>query len=200
MKSMNRYFYLTGILFPIIAYSSILFAISQAPWFSWYHNALSDLGVHSASSIIFNSGLIISGFIYFIFSIGLINRCRSFLWRIGVILLICDAVSLMLVGVFPENIKFYHGLFAVLYFILFPVSFMFMSISLIKSVDTKFGYILIMSAILGLIPWLIPWKTIGIKGIAIPEILASLANTVPLFLFSIKSLFYHRETNVSNSN
>ncbi|MEX2689611.1 MAG: DUF998 domain-containing protein, partial [Candidatus Njordarchaeum guaymaensis] len=188
MKSIECYLYLIGILFPIIAYSSILFAISRASWFSWYLNALSDLGVYPASSTIFNLGLITSGFMYCIFSIYLINQYKNYLWRIGVLLLILNATSLMLVGVFPENVKFYHGLFALLYFMLFQVSFILLGFSLVRNSDREFGYMFIIGAIFGLMLWFIPWRSMGIIGIAIPELLASLANTIPLLLFSIKNM------------
>ncbi len=187
MRGTKCVLYYFGIVFPILAYASIFLAIYNAPWFSWYSNALSDLGVYPASSGIFNSGLIIAGLLYMIFSLSLLVERKTYLWRIGTLLLSFDAVSLMLVGVFPENVKFYHGFFALMYFILFPVSFIFMGLSMIKS-NHRTGFLFILSAILGLAIWFIPWRSIGIKGIAIPEFLASLTNTIPIISLSIKRI------------
>ena len=56
-----------GILGVVVVYPLILLAISYYPNFSWFNNALSDLGVKGISAIIFNASLIIGGALLFIF-------------------------------------------------------------------------------------------------------------------------------------
>jgi hypothetical protein len=65
---------LFGIISPILAFILISLAISQASsWFSWTGNALSDLGVHKESAVLFNSGLIIGGILSIVFAFGVMR-------------------------------------------------------------------------------------------------------------------------------
>jgi hypothetical membrane protein len=80
----NKFLLLCGIFSIIIAYSSIIFSIIISNWFSWINNALSDLGAKEPSAIIFNSGLILSGFFLILFSLSLYNFFKGLLSKIGV--------------------------------------------------------------------------------------------------------------------
>ena len=60
-----------GVLLPVVVFISIWFAMSDAPWFRWTHNALSDLGLEGVSAFFFNNGMIFGGILAFVFSIGL---------------------------------------------------------------------------------------------------------------------------------
>ncbi|MEM2555166.1 MAG: DUF998 domain-containing protein, partial [Nitrososphaerota archaeon] len=66
----NKLLLICGIISIIIAYSSIIFSIIISDWFSWKNNALSDLGAREPSAIIFNTGLILSGFFLILFSLS----------------------------------------------------------------------------------------------------------------------------------
>jgi len=67
---------LCGVIGPIIALAFIAFAIAYSPWFNWYTNALSDLGVGEAA-LIFNLGLIVGGVLTTIFAIGMMQILRK---------------------------------------------------------------------------------------------------------------------------
>ncbi|MEX0569540.1 MAG: DUF998 domain-containing protein [Candidatus Njordarchaeota archaeon] len=187
MELSSRILKLLAVLFPIVAYSAIFISIAFAPWFSWYENALSDLGAYHATALIFNGGLIVSGFIYAIYSLGLLSYFRHLMGKIGAMILLIDAISLSLVGVFPETVGRLHGLFAVLYFILFPVAFLFLGTFFLKhESNLKYCLISYLFSIIGLGVWFLPWRTWGISGIAIPEFIASLANTIYIIAITLK--------------
>ena len=50
-----------GVVAPVLGFAMIFLAIRASPWFSWTANALSDLGVSGFGSVIFNSGLAMTG-------------------------------------------------------------------------------------------------------------------------------------------
>jgi hypothetical membrane protein len=62
---------LLGIIGPLTAYIFIGLSIGLSPSFSWYRNALSDLGHAQRSNVapIFNFGLLLSGFLTTIYSV-----------------------------------------------------------------------------------------------------------------------------------
>ena len=99
----------SGLLSPIVAYTLIFSAIISAKTFSWTSNALSDLGIPDPWNnymvpLLFNTGLIISGLLFSLFAIGFILSRKSLLGKVGGVFLFLDAISLMFIGVFPENI------------------------------------------------------------------------------------------------
>lgn len=169
-----KFLLICGLFSIIIAYSSIIFSIAISNWFSWINNALSDLGAREPSAIIFNSGLILSGFFLFLFGLSLYFFFKSLLSKIGVSLFLLDSIALSMIGVFPETAGKIHLYFSIIFFVLTPISFIFLGISLILSNSKKYGLFTIIIAILMIITWIIPWRNIGVKGVAIPEFISSL--------------------------
>ena len=120
-STVNEYrkFLIFGVIGPIASLALIFADIGLSPWYSWYSNALSDLGVHPYSYL-FNGGLIFEAIMNLIFVVAL--------YRIGAakkhvaVLLAISGISLGLVGVFNETHHLEHLLFALIYFILFPLS------------------------------------------------------------------------------
>jgi len=110
----NYLFSWIALIWPWITIFLIILNILISPWFSWYKNALSDLGVHQYG-FIFNSAIFTEGIInglYFFFH-GKNSRQRY--------LIIIGSFSLSLVGVFNENFHLLHLIFALIYFILMPI-------------------------------------------------------------------------------
>ncbi|MGQ4891532.1 MAG: DUF998 domain-containing protein [Candidatus Njordarchaeia archaeon] len=174
-----KYKMILGLLFPIAAYASIFLAMLNAPWFSWKANALSDLGVAPGSDIIFNYGLIISGLIYVIYIILNLREEESYLVIAGYFILILSGIALMLVGIYPENIKIPHLMAAWGYFLSFPIGAIVTSIGEIKEKEDKLVLVLaIISFVAFITVLIIPWKTLGVTGLAIPEIIAATSNMI----------------------
>jgi len=110
----NYLFSWIALIWPWITIFLIILNILISPWFSWYKNALSDLGVHQYG-FIFNSAIFTEGIInglYFFFHGK--NSGQRYLIVIG-------SFSLSLVGVFNENFHLLHFILALIYFILMPI-------------------------------------------------------------------------------
>ena len=60
-----------GLILPFFTLIALFLSIQMAPSFNWAENAISDLGMFESSSLLFNSAIIISGFLLMVFSIGL---------------------------------------------------------------------------------------------------------------------------------
>jgi hypothetical membrane protein len=60
----ERKYALFGVVGPLVAYLFIGVSIVLSPWFSWWSNALSDLGhsVDSDVALLYNFGLLLAGF------------------------------------------------------------------------------------------------------------------------------------------
>lgn len=187
MEIRKKLLYL-GALSPIIAYIFIFSAIAVAGTFSWPHNALSDLGIaepwnNELVPLLFNTGLILSGMFYALFSIGFILSRDSLVGRIGGIVILLDAIALIGIGVFPENIRDLHMFFSVMFFVLLPIALFVLTADFYFSLKDK--NLAIASLLLGLIAmiiWLaVPWKSLGVTRVAIPEFLSSLCGTIWLY-------------------
>ena len=94
-----------GIVSLIVVFTLINVAISlYRPGFVWTDRALSDLGVESSSAMVFNSGLVVGGILYFVFALGVMRFFQSQITgRIGAFMLLVAAAFLCLIGVFPET-------------------------------------------------------------------------------------------------
>ena len=175
---------LCGIVGPIISLSFIEIAIIYSPWFNWFRNALSDLGVHEAASI-FNSSLIIGGILTAIFAIGLMPIFRKqVLGFVGAFTLVLSSVSLCAIGIFPESAGRIHLYVSVAFIALLVISLFFIGVALVrKSSQRYFGFFSILAGFVAAAVWAIPHE-----GVAIPEITASVAGSVWAIVLSIKIL------------
>ncbi len=170
-----------GILIPIIIFSSIFFAISVAPWFEWTNNALSNLGVEGLSAFFFNNGLILGGFIIFIFSLCLIHLLKN---KIGAYLLLGSSISLIGIGVFPETIFLLHYLTSVVFFILITIAMVIIGFTMVMSNSYKIlGKIALFFSIIALMS---PFTLIYLNGIAIPEAMVCFPAFIWCMLFGIR--------------
>jgi len=184
---------LCGIVGPLIAISSIALAISYSlSWFSWTENALSDLGAKGTAVALFNYGLIIGGLLSIIFAVGLMRVLwKSILGYVGTFILILADASLVAVGVFPETAGPIHAYVSVVFFTLLPISLLFIGASMIKGKSERnfsFATILIGVFAAASIATVI---FIPMKGVAIPEILASLSGSAWSIVCGIKLYKQH---------
>ena len=113
---MNRLYPYLGIASVILSYVFIAVAISLSPWFSWYNNALSDLGnsslqknIASGADLVFNTGLIVGGVLASVFTI-LLSREFKFSWKylIWNVPLLIGSMDLALIGIFNESFGVIH--------------------------------------------------------------------------------------------
>jgi len=177
-----------GVITPIIVLSLILLAISFSPWFSWTENALSDLGVHEVA-ILFNSSLMVGGFLIMIFASGLMRtQGQSRVGFIGSFALILTAMSLFAVGLFSESAGRIHFYVSVSFFTLGILSMFLIGIALIRdSSERKIGAFSILAGVFAAAVWIVFWN-FPHKGDAIPEILSSLAASTWAIVMGIRLL------------
>jgi len=174
---------LCGVIGPIISLSSIAIAIAYTPRFNWVTWALSDLGVHEAA-LIFNSGLIIGGVLTTIFAIGLMQiLSEKFLGFLGTFTLILSTISLCAIGVFPESAGRIHFYVSVSFFVLLVISLFLIGGALILEASRYLGIFSILASVVAGAAWAIPHQ-----GVAIPEIIASVAGSVLAIVLGIKLL------------
>lgn len=179
-KSWNdKVFTLLGIIGPLVAYVSIGLSIYLSPSFSWYKNALSDLGHARNSSVapIFNFGLLVSGFLTAIYSVkSLISHARY-----TSVSLAFSALMLQTVATFDEIYGRLHTIVSVLFFLSAGIS------CVIYSVErrTMLG---VGAFLVGLLAWLLYWAKFYSAGVAVPEIISAIAVTLCLIHSALKIL------------
>ena len=164
---MNERFYaLFGVLGPLLAYVLIGVSIALSPWFSWERNALSDLGhaVKSGVPAIFNFGLLLSGFLLAIYAV---KALKSYAIWTGYSLII-SAFALQLVAVFDEVYGILHLAVSLLFFVSLGLT------SLLYAVERKF-YMAAAAFTIGFISWILYWTGIYSVGVAVPEVISSVA-------------------------
>ena len=154
-----------GIIAPIIAFSFIGVAIVTHSWFSFQHNALSDLGNPDVEmSWIFNGGLIITGALGFLFALDLIGRLNG-AERIGAAILAGAMIFLSLIGIFPKGYAL-HSSSAVSFYLLSAIAMIIFAMVWMAATERRvYGICTIILVAVGLAIIVIPkWD-----GVAIPE-------------------------------
>ncbi|AFL96043.1 hypothetical protein CL1_1847 [Thermococcus cleftensis] len=93
-----------GFMGALVYWSFVAWSISRNPWFSFWKNALSDLGGPGANSPwIYNAGLVVSSLFLLAFSVGLILTSEGRLQTVGGAYLSISSVFLALIGIFHEG-------------------------------------------------------------------------------------------------
>ena len=176
---------LCGMISPIISLSSITVAITYTPGFNWFTWALSDLGVHEAA-LIFNSGLIIGGILATIFAVGLMQILRKqVLGFVGAFTLVLSSINLCAIGVFPESAGRIHFYVSLAFFTLLAISVFLIGVALIREPSQRYlGLFSILTVIVGSVTAL----TVPHGGVAIPEMIGSIAASVWAVVLSTKLL------------
>jgi hypothetical membrane protein len=166
---------ISGVISPLLSLSMIFLAISFSPWFNWFNNALSDLGVSDLASIVFNAGLISGGALTIVFVFGLKYLLHGRMTStIGRILLVLTGVALMGIGLFPETTGVAHFFFSVAFFVLLPISSWTLGADMLRhSTKEPWGWFSMIIGVVSIVPWLFRWR-----GVAIPEMTSSLAMSV----------------------
>jgi hypothetical membrane protein len=175
---------LCGVAGPIISLLFIAIAITYSPWFDWFKNALSDLGVGEAA-LIFNSGLIIGGVLTTVFAVGLAQIFKKqVLGFLGSFTTVLSSISLLAIGVFPESAGRIHFYVSVSFFALLVVSLFLIGAQLIReSPQRYFGVFSILTGVVAGVAWAIPHE-----GVAIPEITAAFAGSAWSIILGIRIL------------
>lgn len=115
----------------MISFITIAASIAILPGFSWADNPLSDLGswfrtdlgeLQVVSAILFNGGLIITGFMVLYFIIWLIKQIGDTPSKVALSIFACTAILLAGIGIFSEDYHLGHILTAVPFFLSIPLA------------------------------------------------------------------------------
>jgi hypothetical membrane protein len=179
-----------GFLAPVLAFAFILLAVASHPQFSWLDNALSDLGVVSGvTAVLFNSGLIGSGILCFIFATGLfVFLGERALGRTGAFVLVLASLALVAIGVFPESVRSVHYFVSVAFFVLLPVSMLFIVGAFWLMGQVRMAVLTFLAAVVAAAPWVLLFSVRYVSGVAIPEFVSGLAGAVWAVVLSGKML------------
>jgi hypothetical membrane protein len=176
-----------GILLPIIMIFIIYGSITMVPEFSWTENAISDLGASGVpSATFFNFGIMITGFLLLIFTIGVSDKLfgDSGLRRVGSWIMGLSSLFLILIAIYPLPVDL-HFYVSYLFFILFPLSFLIIGVSNFRNENnfkrrlSYFAFLVVLIAVFSLGLVLI------FEGEAVSEVLAALPGFIWLMIFGI---------------
>jgi len=172
----ERNYALFGLLGPSTAIIFVLIAIIFSPWFSWWNNALSDLGhsVHSEAAAWFNFGLLLSGFFMILYPSMIFRRHAKYTSYFLVVV----GVSLQMIATFDEVYGSLHFLVSVLFF----AALGFASTS--YAVEKK-SVIALVALIVGSASWILYGAKIVDIGIAVPEAISSIATFTWIMLSAL---------------
>ena len=171
---------------PFFAFACILLAIASWPQFSWVNNALSDLGVQSGiTAIVFNSGLVISGFLFIVFATGLFSFVGNrFVGKVGAAVFVLACVMLIAIGVFNENFSPTHYLVSVGLFVLLPISLLILVAAFWVDGKHKLSVFTLGLALSAAAVWVLEFTVHYVPGVAVPEFVSGLAGAVWVMVLS----------------
>jgi hypothetical membrane protein len=180
MKLSKRNYTLFGLLGPLTAIFFVFTAIIFSSRFSWWSNALSDLG-HSVTSEVaplFNFGLLLSGFCLILYSITSFRNHAKYTSYF----LVIAGLSLQLIATFDEVYGSLHFLVSVLFFAALGFA------SIIYAVEKR-SVVAFVAFIIGFGSWVLYGAEIYGAGIAVPEAISSVATFTWIMLSALRIYF-----------
>jgi hypothetical membrane protein len=191
-QSFDRLAGVFGIVNPLLTFTLIGLAIVQTgSWFVWTENALSDLGVHAESAMLFNPALIIGGILTIIFAYGVIHFYQNqTIGRSGAFFLLLAGIFLTSIGVFPENSpNNIHYIVSVAFFSILALSLFIQSAALLLTpTHRKLGIFTLIMALIAATTWIIWMPLEPYKGVAIPETISGIAGAAWSIVMGAKLL------------
>jgi hypothetical membrane protein len=148
---------------------------SWAP-FNWVNNALSDLGVQNGiTPIIFNSGLVISGFLFVIFASGLFPFIgKRLVGKVGAAVFILASGALIGIGIFNESFSPAHYIFSVAFFMLFPISMLILVGAFWIESKHRLSMFTLALSLAAAAPWVLQFTVQYVSNVAVPEFVSGL--------------------------
>ena len=162
---------------PLVAYFFIGVSIMLSPWFSWWSNALSDLGhsVESDVASLYNFGLLLAGFFMMIYSITIFRDHTKYTSNC----LLVSALMLQLVATFDEVYGSLHFVVSVLFFVLLGFA------SLVYAVERK-SILALAAFVIGLGSWILYSAGMYSAGVAVPETISSVVTVSWVMLSALR--------------
>lgn len=171
---------IVGIIAPFFVFACITGAITSWPSFNWFSNALSDLGVRwGLTATLFNVGLVSGGFMFIVFSAGLLSLLGgSWLGKVGVGLFLVACIALVGIGVFNETFSPTHYIVSVTFFVFMPISLLVLVGALLLKDKRNLSLLTLALGVVAAAPWVLEFSVHYVSGVAIPEFVSGLAGAV----------------------
>jgi hypothetical membrane protein len=181
-----------GLLTPVSALLFIGLAIASYPEFSWVDNALSDLGVVAGvTSILFNFGLFVSGLFSLVFSLCLFKFLdEHVVGKVGAAFFVLASLALEGIGGFPENVRPFHFVFSVAFFVLVPIALLVIAGYYLLTRQRRMFTFTLLMAFAAAAPWILQYLFHYVSGVAVPEAVSALVASVWVLVLSGKMLRY----------
>jgi hypothetical membrane protein len=152
-----------GTASPVIGAIIILLSISMSPEWS-ISQTLSDLGSEGFGSVLFNSGLLMSGSLAMLYAAGLFEFTKGdIVGQIGSAAFLFYALSTCILGIAVIDLGEIHNQIATLLFIMIPISGATLAYNLYSRNLTKCAVLGGVAAILGVTPWLMGGPVDAVK-------------------------------------
>jgi hypothetical membrane protein len=152
-------------------------SIVLSPWFSWWSNALSDLGhsIDSDVALLYNFGLLLAGFFIMIYSMTTLKDHAKYTSYC----MLASALMLQLVATFDEVYDPLHVIVSILFFVSLGFA------SIVYAAEGK-SILALTAFVIGLGSWILYWAGIYSAGIAVPETISSVVTVSWVMLSAIK--------------
>jgi len=163
-----------GVLAAIIGFGTILLTTAIAPWFSWPHDALSDLGNPSVWSLywIYNYGMILTGLFGAAFAVGAARGARNRVHLLGCGVMALALVDLALIGYFHLG-RDLHGTVSTIFFVLLTYGAMLYGTGDVLEGEIVRGLALVWIGIFHVTQWAVWAEQDLATGVAIPELVGA---------------------------
>lgn len=191
---MRKIYPIFGIAAVVVAYSSITAAILLSPWFNWFNNALSDLGntsnpknLSTGASVVFDSGLVLSGLMAALFCFFL-SKDEWYSWKYlcWTVPLFLSSVDLAAIGIFNESFGNIHLAVSVIFFFFTALALLIYSYMSFPLGTPKTGAIALALGVLCAVVWVVRWPWVGV---AIQETATSVASSILVLIVAIRREF-----------
>ncbi|MFP3951775.1 MAG: DUF998 domain-containing protein [Candidatus Bathyarchaeia archaeon] len=157
-----------GVATTLVGFLMLSLSIRASPWFDWTRHALSDLGAGGFGSVLFNSGLMITGGLMMLFSLGLVELTTdSGVGRLGAYIHLTASWLLVGIGIANINVKPWHWYFSVGFFISISLSLLVFTVYFMKNGLTPHALISGLASLTSACVWALDWPSL-----AMPECIA----------------------------
>lgn len=152
-----------GLASQLIGIIFISVTISSSPWFSWTENYVSVLGVKDSATMIFNSGLILTGLLSLVFAVGLGSSLLSgrLLGQSGMVSLILGSGALAAMGIFPRTTGLPHNLASLAFFVFVSLALLLIGAMAINTSQMLWGVLSLTAGVVMITLQLSPWADTG---------------------------------------
>ena len=149
-----------GIASQFVGTTVLLVTISSSPWFSWTENYISVLGVQGSATMLFNSGLILTGVLSLVFAVGLGNSLLSgrLLGQSGMVSLILGSGAIAAMGILPRTTGLPHNLAALAFFVFVALALLLIGAMAITTSQMLWGVLSLTAGVVIIALQSVPWN------------------------------------------